>query len=237
MKVNAIRFSMAVVPVKDQDLLAETREGLAKRKADLENEEAGLQVQMNELQADLDRDYNDFLRSVDARITALGRAYERHGTAFLGVICRLSQIADGDRLMGLTMFVPEFDGSARIRPESCSEAQRFFLDIALRLALIDMAMLLAGLPATFICETPENALDASYVDNVVRMFAGFATHRHTLIFTANLQHQGLAQKIMASVAVEQRSHRVLNLLEVGHLSDVHKKAIKMLQRLARKVIK
>jgi AAA domain len=235
-RVNEIRFSQPLIHVQNQDLTGEDRDSLLARKAELESEEARLAMQLRELQADLDRDYKTFLNSFHARLTTLRASYEEYATAFLGVNCSLAGVQDGDRLLGLTAFVPEFDGSPRTSPESCSEAQRFFLDIAFRMALIDMATSLSGFPATFICETPENALDVSYIDNVVGMFKRFSANRHALLFTANLQHKGIAQKMMADVAAGQRAGRVINLLDFGRLSGVQERALKTLRELARKVI-
>lgn len=235
-RVNEIRFAQPIIHVRNQDLTSQNRDSLLARKAELEREEAGLAIQLRELQADLDRDYKTFLKSFHARLVTLRTSYQKYATAFLGVHCSLAGIEDGDRLLGLTAFVPEFDGSPRTTPESCSEAQRFFLDIAFRMALIDMATSLSGSPATFLCETPENALDVSYIDNVVAMFKQFSSNRHALFFTANLQHRGIAQKIMADVVPTQRVGRVINLLDIGRLSDVQKRAIKTLRELARKVI-
>jgi hypothetical protein len=140
----------------------------------------------------------------------------------------------GDSI-GLVRFVPEFDETLRETPDSCSEAQRFFLDIAFRMALLDYASAKPGTPATFLCETPETALDMSYVDNVVEMFAGFAKGGHTILLTANVQRAGIAEELMKKVRKPQRRHRVLNLLDIGQLTEVHKRNMKILRKTVRAV--
>jgi len=138
--------------------------------------------------------------------------------------------------MSLSVFVPKFNGTARPNEESCSEAQRFFLDIAFRMALIDLASDLSDQRGGFICETPETALDMSYIDNVVAMFRRFAGRGHSLLLTANVQIEGIAQKLLASIPRGERRGHVLNLFEIGQPSDVHKGDMERLKRAIRKTV-
>jgi hypothetical protein len=91
------------------------------------------------------------------------------------------------------------------------------------MALIDLACGDRG-TATFICETPETALDFSYVNNVVRMFASFAKKRHNILLSANIQNSGIAEKLIARIAKRDRRKHIVNLLEVGRLSAVQQSA-------------
>jgi hypothetical protein len=234
-EVNQIRFRQPILLIAEDTLSENKKEELKRMKMHLEREEAQLAAQINELQQQLDQEYDRFLGAVGERLNALKTRYQEYASEFLGVACHLVAENQGDRLLELTAFVPEFNGVTRPTPDSCSEAQRFFLDIAFRMALIDLASKSTSSPATFICETPENALDVSYVNNVVEMFRKFVARRHILLFTANLQEGGLAQLMMSVVPKEQREDRVLNLLEVGQLTDVHKRSLVKLRNIARRI--
>jgi len=235
-RVNELRFQQPVLNIPDNTLAPSTRQDLRQRKRQLETEEAELEFQIRELQSELESEYARFLEAVKERLEHLRHTYEQYATEFMGITCRLVSTEEPDRLLGLTAFVPEFGGAIRPQPESCSEAQRFFLDIAFRMALIDVGSTLSGTSACFICETPENALDVSYIDNVVQMFRRFTGRRHTLLFSANLQDGGIAQKIMAAVPKSERRDRVVNLLDFGQLTEVHRNALTRLKALAKKVM-
>jgi hypothetical protein len=142
---------------------------------------------------------------------------------------------DQPGLLRLKRFVPLFKGVQRPEAEYCSEAQRFFLDIAFRMALIDAAGGEDG-TATFFCETPETALDISYVDNVVEMFTAFAKKQHNVLLTANLQSEGIAEKLLGKVAVSERKKRIVNLLSIGVLSSVQEKARSKFERVLNKML-
>ena len=234
-QVNTIRFSQPILMIPDSSLAKTTREDMLRRRESLEREEADLAIQLATLQAELENEYNTFLRSVSDRMITLKQAYERYASEFLGIPCQLVPEQDADRLLDLTAFIPEFNGALRPTPDSCSEAQRFFLDIAFRMALLDLASEMGGSPTSFICETPENALDLSYLDNVVKMFHAFVEKKHSVILSANLQEAGLASRIMSGVSQSERRGRVVNLLEIGQLTAVQQGSLSRLRHLARKV--
>jgi hypothetical protein len=106
----------------------------------------------------------------------------------------------------------------RRSPDDCSEAQRFFLDIAFRMSLILLNYELTGMVGTFISETPESALDVSYVNNVVKMFSQFMQQNNKLILSNNLQRLGLAYELVRNWDIKNLS--IFDLLKHGRLSDV-----------------
>jgi hypothetical protein len=107
------------------------------------------------------------------------------------------------------------------------------LDIAFRLSLIASASNCEG---TFFCETPETALDISYIDNVVTMFSAFSKRRHNILLTANVQTSGIAEKIVTRLPRAERQEHVIDLLKVGRLSDVQLGAAKAFRRAIRKMM-
>jgi len=210
--------------------------GLREYKSKLEAQEADLIGEIDQLKRDLDDQYAAFLSDVGARLNRLRELYTNYASAFLGIPCTLSEISAGDRFLNLKLFVPEFNGKVRDTEESCSEAQRFFLDIAFRMSLIDLATQITDTSATFICETPESALDLSYIDNVVDMFSRFARHAHTLLLTTNVQKQGLAAHLLTTVD-DDRAARIVNLLEVGQLSSVQQSHRKELTAVVKQMVR
>jgi hypothetical protein len=181
-----------------------------------------LLVQFHKLQKELDDEYENFNTTNNERIERLFKFYEQYATEFLGIKCTLAPIDSKDRFLNLKLYVPFFNNKIRSNSDSCSEAQRFFLDIAFRMALIDLISSLGGHPGTFICETPENALDVTYIGNVSDMFQLFSWRRNnTLLLTSNIQIGGIAQNILSKIKTRKlRITSFLNLVEIGNLSEV-----------------
>jgi AAA domain len=202
--------------------------------AELQNQEVQYEAQLRRSKAEIEREFSDFRDSIKARIAKFRKLYKDYATAFLGIECTLDEVQTGDRLLDLPRFVPRFDGTARDTADDCSEAQRFFLDIAFRMAMIDWASSFAGAAASFFCETPETALDMSYVDNVVTMFKRFSAQEHTLLLTSNIQPDGLAVKLLDEIPKGERGARVLNLLDYGQLTEVHRQSLVNMRKVTKK---
>ncbi len=234
-EVNRLRLDEPTLALLERDIWIGSRDELVSRKEELAREEAALEAQIAELREALEREYARFKHSIDARLQRLRAGYSQYATAFLGLPCELEDVPKGE-LMSLSVFVPKFNGTTRPKELSCSEAQRFFLDIAFRMALIDLASDLSNERGGFICETPETALDMSYIDNVVVMFKSFADRGHNLLLTANVQIEGIAQKLLASVPRSERSEHILNLFEIGQPSDVHRADMPRLKAAIRKTL-
>jgi hypothetical protein len=235
--INEIRFTQPVVTLTEAELPVESLQGLKALKADLDSQESELAAQIEELSSELQREYSTFMRTAAERLSQVRSHYSAYATEFLGLDCTLAEVGGGDRMLGLMKFVPHFNGVERDSPESCSEAQRFFLDIAFRMALIDLATELTSHKATFLCETPENALDMSYVSNVVNMFLRFAKRGHNLLLTANIQLGGIAQQLLRAGRPSQRRGRFLNLLDIGQLSKVHKQTKRRLDQVVLRMVR
>ena len=74
-----------------------------------------------------------------------------------------------------------------------SESQRYFLDIALRMALIEYS----GQEGCMLIDTPEGSLDIAYESRAGRMFASFAASSHDIIMTANINSSQLLLQLAA----------------------------------------
>lgn len=236
-EVNSIRLSQPALTLIERDLPSpSSRKDLVEMKAMLERQEDDLQAQIIERRSQLERDYRVFRDAVNTRINLLRSTYATYATEFLGIPCELTETMATD-LISFTRFIPKFNNIERDTPESCSEAQRFFLDIAFRMALIDFASNSTKDNATFVCETPESALDMSYIDNVVRMFSQFSEKGHSLLLTANIQSDSIAGALLELEPKDERASRILNLLDIGQLSQVHKDALPKLRAAVRSILR
>lgn len=84
------------------------------------------------------------------------------------------------------------DDQLRSLPDKVSESQRFFIDIALRMALSEF---MAAGPATLLIDTPEGSLDIAYEARAGAMFSKFADSGNSLLMTANLRSSELVLRL------------------------------------------
>lgn len=235
-QVNDKRLSDKNLLLIERGTITRPDEDIGQTKVELESLIAELDFQIHDRQFSLETEYKEFRKSINTRILRLRKLYSEYATLFLGIKCTLTE-SRTEKLIELTRFVPCFNDIARETPDSCSEAQRFFLDIAFRMALIDFAANEnIDEQSMFICETPETALDLSYISNVVAMFERFSEERHSLIISSNIQHDSIAMELLKIIPKEERRARILNLLDIGQLSDVQKKAEKKLRTVVRKIL-
>lgn len=200
----------------------------------LQHKEKDYAQLIQERKGELERDYIAYNSKLSARLETLRNSYEYYATKFLGTKCSLSE-SKIDQQIQLTYYIPEFNGKTRASPDACSEAQRFFLDIAFRMALIDFANSADGSGTTFICETPETALDYSYIDNVVDMFQAFSDRKHSLLVSSNIQRDSIASKLVSAARSKKKKSNIINLLKIGQLSDVQMKAKSKLDEIAKEI--
>lgn len=80
-----------------------------------------------------------------------------------------------------------------------SESQRYFVDIAIRMALIE----LCTNSATILIDTPEGSLDIAYESRAGKMFADFAKDSYKVILTANINSSQLLQEL-ATICKKKR---------------------------------
>lgn len=202
----------------DEDDISDVIQSLEK----LQYNRTELEIEITKKTEQADAMFRLFKENFDERRKKLYEIYKDLATKFLGKSVTLEFEKSAAKFVDFEYLIPVFDNESRKTPEDCSEAQRFFLDIAFRMALIILNQKLTNTSATFICETPESALDVSYVNNVTKMFFGFIHEQNTLILTNNLQRLGLAYLLVenAKSAESKTDYVIFDLLEVGKLSDV-----------------
>ncbi len=121
------------------------------------------------------------------------------------------------------------DMSPRHQPTEVSESQREFIDLAFRMALMDVAA--SGRPAMLVMETPEASLDVLFVERAGHLLGEFALAGsgpgNRLLATSNLTGGEMIQSLLGVKPDEQgsfprhhvppddRNAHVINLLEVA----------------------
>jgi len=114
----------------------------------------------------------------------------------------------------------ELQNTARTAAHQLSESQRFFLDIALRMALA-VHLSKRNNVASLLIDTPEGSLDIAYENRVGRMFAEFVTEfNQNIIMTANIN----ASQLLVSLAEQcgERKMKFMRMLEWTDLSDIQR---------------
>lgn len=219
-KAQSIETGLMRTILERQLPLGTSLQELGDMKKRFEIEERRFEFQVMQKQKSLTEQYQQFRDALAERLELLRSLYEDYATAFLGLPCSLVDTDLPNKLFRLKVYVPEFNNSIRKKESDCSEAQRFFLDIAFRMSFIDYVSMTGGQAASFLCETPENALDMSHISNVVDMFHRFCVQGHSVLLTANIQNDGLAQQILHKHPSEERTQRLLSMLDYGVPSEV-----------------
>ncbi len=101
-------------------------------------------------------------------------------------------------------------------PSEVSESQRELIDLAFRLALVEVF----GSSCTFVMETPEASLDGLAMERVGHVLAAFSEKNdNRLVVTSNLTNAGVIAALFGGPVAEGqgggRWQRVLNLLQVA----------------------
>ncbi|MEU9618155.1 hypothetical protein [Streptomyces sp. NPDC048155] len=86
------------------------------------------------------------------------------------------------------------NGTRRRETGQLSESQQYFVDIALRMALVQYLVGDEGVGGMFI-DTPEGSLDIAYEGRAGQMFGQFVTQGNRLIMTANINSSQLVLRL------------------------------------------
>jgi len=199
--------------------LAETLDAFKKARADVAAqrdqsyaERDALRKDLKGLQQKLQLQYALAEQTFVPRFKSLAKA-------FLGVDLDISMVT-GSGGVGLQLQI-EMRGSARRKDSQLSESQRFFVDIALRMALAQHISDSSS-PATLFIDTPEGSLDIAYEDRAGRMFADFVLSGHSLIMTANINSSKLLTALAQTCTAEHMS--IIQMTQWTELSDVQQEA-------------
>lgn len=127
----------------------------------------------------------------------------------------------------------EMKGIARPESHQLSESQRFFLDIALRMAL---AVYLAknNNEATMLIDTPEGSLDIAYESRVGKMFADFVVdYNQNIMMTANIN----ASQLLISLAEKcgENKMQFRRMLDWTDLTEIQKEGEYLFERVFKNI--
>ncbi len=110
------------------------------------------------------------------------------------------------------------DDQLRTLPDKVSESQRFFIDIALRMALAEF---MSTGPATLLIDTPEGSLDIAYEAQAGTMFSKFVAEGNAVLMTANLRSSELIMRL-ASLQKKQ-GMQIVRMTDWTDLSKVQQR--------------
>jgi energy-coupling factor transporter ATP-binding protein EcfA2 len=136
---------------------------------------------------------------------------------FLGVPLQVDLEQRGAQL-GLQL---AFDGSQRAAPDTLSESQRYFMDIALRMALAQK-LAQPHETTTLYIDTPEGSLDIAYESRAGRMFGKFASAGNRVVMTANINTSQLLLELASSCGQERME--LVRMTDWTELTDVQQEA-------------
>jgi hypothetical protein len=161
----------------------------------------------------------------------IAEAFKKYATLYLDEACDVEFLKE-DKLPGKrgpqikaphAAFFPVVSGQTRPAAQALSDAQRSFIDLAFRMAVLDVWHQKTGKTVTMIVETPEGAVDIAYMERVATMLRTFGSQGHTLVITTNLNNDLFLPEIMSAHPQKKRNERMLNLLKLGRPRGVQTK--------------
>jgi DNA repair exonuclease SbcCD ATPase subunit len=136
--------------------------------------------------------------------------FNQYAKSFLGLDINID-LSFSSRGANLSINIEE---TKRKQAFQLSESQRYFVDIAIRMALIE----LCTNSATILIDTPEGSLDIAYESRAGQMFGDFAKKMHRLILTANINSSHLLLNL--AKICKKRNMKVERMIDWTILSEV-----------------
>lgn len=121
-------------------------------------------------------------------------------------------------------FTLEIGDSTRQYEHQLSESQRFFIDIALRMALV-LYLSGSGQQTMMLIDTPEGSLDIAYEINAGEMLADFVQQSQQLILTGNINSSGLVKALAKKCG--RTKFELHRMIDWANLSDVQLSHLKL----------
>lgn len=127
----------------------------------------------------------------------------------------------------------ELQGTPRTEPFQVSESQRFFLDIALRMALA-VYLSKKDNESALLIDTPEGSLDIAYESRVGKMFAEFVVeYDQNIIMTANIN----ASQLLISLAEKcgEKKMKFRRMLDWTDLTEIQKEGEHLFEKVYKNI--
>ncbi|MGD0142674.1 MAG: AAA family ATPase [Rhizomicrobium sp.] len=210
--------------------IAQTLDGLRKASSEFSVARDAAYAERDELRDQLKKlQRNLELRYAQAEETFVPR-FRQLAELFLGIDLDVSMRLAPPSSISLVL---ELRGSERHSEDQLSESQRFFVDIALRMALAQQISSQEG-AAGLLIDTPEGSLDIAYEDRAGEMFAMFVQSGHDLLMTANIN----SSKLLTTLASKCGSKFMTLNQMTGwtELSDVQQNATQLFQEAFAQIV-
>jgi flagellar biosynthesis chaperone FliJ len=209
-------------------------EGLRQQERQLEI----LKKERGDAQAHYDKLLEKARQSISEVADAIVRSFRRYAKNFLLEESQLvyelhkRQVGEGGPQMSFPSFVLRMSSAAaptasvRESADQVSESQKEFVDLAFRMAILDVCTKRAG-PGMLVIETPEASLDSVFIDRAGELLREFASgddanKSNVIIATTNLNKEnmlghllGVKPPVKSERARAAISGRIVNLLEIA----------------------
>ena len=189
----------AILTMTDAKSLPGKLASLKERAATLLKQKAQHKRRADEIRKELEAILEDVEQQFSQNEKSFTPIFKNLAELFIGIDLHLrleKSRTRGKRMLQLSL---ELAGSFRRDEHQLSESQRFFLDIALRMALAQQMSEDNNTACLFI-DTPEGSLDIAYESRAGQMFARFANAGYNVIMTANINTSQLLLKLAADSA-------------------------------------
>lgn len=179
------------------------------------------------------RTRDEYRKQLEPIIEGLVEGYEQIETVFVPNFRRLAEKFIGRSVdveferrgvsIGLRFAL---DGQSRRNSTELSESQQYFLDIALRMSIIQT--FISG-TSTLLVDTPEGSLDIAYETRAGLLFDQFATHGNALVLMSNLNASNLLLELTSLSSPV--SLEIFQMLEWAKLSDIQLESSALFERV------
>lgn len=160
--------------------------------------------------------------SLEPIIEGLASAYAQIETVFVPTFQRLAEQFIGRSVdveferRGVSVRLRfGLDGQTRRSATELSESQQFFLDIALRMSIIETFV---EKSSTLLVDTPEGSLDIAYETRAGKLFGQFVRGGNSLVLMNNLNSSNLLKQLTSLATPDEMS--LFKMIEWSRLSDV-----------------
>lgn len=144
--------------------------------------------------------------------------FKNFAKEFTGLDLDMNLISVTDDGRKMFKFILQIDDTNRDNEFELSESQRFFIDIALRMAIVTFVCKQTKASTSMLIDTPEGSLDIAYETNAGSMFYEYVAENQKMIITANLNSSGLIQTLATKTKLDK--FELISMLKWAKLSSV-----------------
>lgn len=144
--------------------------------------------------------------------------FKKFAKEFTGLDLDMTLISVSDDGRKMFKFILQIDDTNRDNEFELSESQRFFIDIALRMAIVSFVCSKSHTSTSMLIDTPEGSLDIAYETNAGSMFSEYIASNQKMVITANLNSSGLIQTLAGKTKSEK--FELISMLKWAKLSSI-----------------